>query len=449
MESKGYFNPDNQNNHTIRKWNSYYDFSKHNKVDILLVGNSHLYTGINPKNLSAALGCNAFILASPGTQLDDHYFAIKEAIKVNKPKLLVLETYGLKKLEPTEKKEGELSDQFKSFAARKDFWIKLKSTPNLFSISNYPYAWSNTLRNHSFLLNDYEQIEENIKDKNKYQNSTKELYLGRYVRFQTGIEDSTLQKYEELGAPVNGEKYETNTLQEQYISDVIELCDSNDIEIVFVTVPMFEKHINKYYSWKNKLATSFGDKYALDEYWLDMQDSINYKGFTKHSFENTYSSNQHLTYPGSLIATYKLIEFIENKERIILPDRRNDEEWINLFYTEEGFLENNSPKENDKKNKVLFSSDKNEGIKEILMLEKEKFNTVLLKFRPNSPEQFDQIKANKIRLTVLLKTEKGQTRSAYIDLTFDKLHSTKSKMNYLQNIKPVEILKISNIQFVK
>ena len=79
------------------------------------LGNSHLYTGINPQNLSNSLGCNAFIIASPGTFVVDHYFAIKEAIGVHQPKLIVLETYGLRKCNPYHFNETGLSSQLKSF----------------------------------------------------------------------------------------------------------------------------------------------------------------------------------------------------------------------------------------------------------------------------------------------------------------------------------------------
>ena len=70
-----------------KKWDSFYEFIGKNNVDVLLLGNSHLYSGINPKNLSAALGVNAFILASPGTNIADTYFGLKEALKKTKPNL--------------------------------------------------------------------------------------------------------------------------------------------------------------------------------------------------------------------------------------------------------------------------------------------------------------------------------------------------------------------------
>ena len=76
-DNKGYFNPDESNNHTKRKWDSFYKFTENNNVDVLLLGSSHLYSGINPKNLSTTLGVNAFILASPGTNIIDTYYSLK------------------------------------------------------------------------------------------------------------------------------------------------------------------------------------------------------------------------------------------------------------------------------------------------------------------------------------------------------------------------------------
>jgi len=151
-DQKGIFNPERANDHTLRKWDSFYDFTKRNNVDILLIGNSHLYTGINPKNLSTTLGANAFILAAPGTQISDSYFSLKEALKRCKPSLVVIETYSIRDLDQYNLSKGGLSDQMKSFSARRDFASKLGSTPYLFSSRHFIHAWSSTLRNHDFIF---------------------------------------------------------------------------------------------------------------------------------------------------------------------------------------------------------------------------------------------------------------------------------------------------------
>jgi|GEM_PF-594409 len=442
---RGYFNPDNVNNHTLKKWNAYYAFTEKNDVDVLLVGNSHLYTGINPKNLSAALGCNAFILASPGTHVDDHYYALKEAIKLSKPKLVVLETYGFKAVEAKGKSKGPLSDQFKSFSARKNIPIKFSSMFSLFAVKNYGYAWSNTLRNHDYLYTNYERIEKNIKNKNKTKDASKELYLGRYVRFQTGIEDSTLMKYKNIGAPVKGLEYETNSLQADYIEDIINLCNSNDIELIFLTLPMYDKHISDYTTWKSKLKESIGDTYSSDEYWIDMQMGSGYSGFNRNDFENTYASNQHMTYRGSLKATYKLVDFIQDKERINLPNRKNDKDWIDLFYGEEGFLENNQPKKNDKNNAIIYSST-SEIVKEIIVTKNGKNSSIIAKVKPESAIQRNNLSTKKIRITLDVNVN-GSLQSRIADLQYDTYHSSNSNLNFKTNISPIEIVKVRNIEF--
>src|SRR5690606_25228445 len=189
---------------------------------------------INPKNLSAVLGVNSFILASPGTNIADTYYSLKEALKNTDPKLVVIETYGITKFNPYNLKDGSLSDQFKSFYARKDFSTKIMSTPFLFKSENYFYAWSNTIRNHDFLFKDTAQLSKNLKIMEKDVKSNK-LYLGRFVSFTTGIDDTLIAKYDSLGAPVNGVDYTTNEYTELYVQKIVELCEEEDVELMFLT----------------------------------------------------------------------------------------------------------------------------------------------------------------------------------------------------------------------
>lgn len=131
IDNKEIFNPDDSNNHTEKKWNSFCHLTEEYDIDLLLIGNSHLYTGMNPKNLSTRLGLNAFVLASLGTHIADSYFTLKEAIQRSKPKLVIVETYGINEFNPYEAEGRYLSDQFKSFSSRRNVWEKLKSTPFL------------------------------------------------------------------------------------------------------------------------------------------------------------------------------------------------------------------------------------------------------------------------------------------------------------------------------
>lgn len=452
-DQKGYFNPDLRNNHTIKKWDTFYKFSKRNNVDVLLMGNSHLYTGINPKNLSVTLGCNAFILASPGTKISDTYWGLKEALLECSPSVVVIETYGIDYFNQYNLSAGNLSDQFKSFSARKNFGTKIQSIPYLFKPDNYLLACSNTLRNHNFIFDNYDQIDQNInliKERNKKRANTKkeELYLGRYVRFTSGIQDSVLQLYSKKGAPVEGESYSYSEDAEYYVDKIVDLCEKNDIGLVFLTLPMFEKHIDKYEVWQSRLSELL-DK-SKKSSWLNMQDSNSYSsiGFNKQSFENTYSSNQHMTYAGSLLATYSLAGYLRDSVQFDLPDRTSDSQWHTIFYGQEGYFEHYSPREGDEKRKVIVKNKKirNVVLSELVVINNEKYKSILLKI-PKS-NSLNTEPRSRIRLLLDFTVNNKQQRS-YIELRPDKFHLPKDFMIYTQNIKgSIDIKNIVDVSFM-
>jgi hypothetical protein len=444
LDTKGYFNPDESNNHSKKKWDSYYEFTKENNVDVVLVGNSHLYSGINPKNLSNALGCNAFILASPGTNLADSYYCLKEALKRSKAKLVVVETYGIRNFDPYDLNKSGLSNQFKSFYARKDFLTKMTSLPFLFSPENYLYAWSNTLRNHDFIFNDTTQFSLNkklIKRQKRNNKKNNKLYLGRFVRFKTGIESSVMNKYDSLGAPVKGKEYTYNYYTEEYVNKTVSLCKKEGVELIFLTLPMYEKHISDYTEWKEKISEIIGkDSYN----WIDMQELPNYNGFGPFAFENTYNKNQHMTYNGSLLATYKLADYIRDTLKIDLPNRSKDSKWTNLFYGEEGYFENFNPVKNDQNNKIICSNKilRNVKLNSILHLDigNKTRSRIIAKV---DKKLLKNLEYKEMKLRIALKFEiEGKEQIANLDLMYDRFHRSKDEAIFISMIKSVTIKEV-------
>lgn len=371
---KGYFNPDYSNDHTRRKWNAFYEFNKSNPVDVVLVGNSHLYTGLNPDNLSNALGANCFILASPGTTLTDTYFALKEAFSVCKPKIAIVETFTINNYTTYEIKGGTLSDQFKSFAARKNIIQKLYATPLLFTSDNYVPAWSNTIRNHSFIFNDTAQIRRNRSYKEPERSG---LYLGRYNRFMSGIEDSTLLKYDKPGfVAYNYGENKASADARVYLEKTIELCRENNVKLVFMTLPMYYRHVHNYESYKNDLQ-----KLIADANWIDFQLPYDTLAFNTDCFENTVSGNQHMTYYGARVAAYKLAAYLKSNFKDIIPNRSSDMKWKQLFYASDGYFENYPP-ENDGYSQLIVQNQvvaANVPVKELSLVPRDGYKKLILK----------------------------------------------------------------------
>lgn len=441
-DQKGYFNPDGTNNHTAKKWKSFYKFTKRNNVDILLFGNSHLYSGINPINLSVNLGANSFILASPGTSIADSYYGLKEALEITKPKLVILETYGMTAFNPYALKTGALTDQFKSFNARKDFVTKISSTPFLFKSDNYAYAWSNTLRNHDFLFKDYKQLKKNYASKKK--SNKKKLYLGRFVRFQKGLKKDVLDMYDSLGPPVKAEKFEYNEYTDVYLEKIVDLCAKEDIRLLFLTLPMYHRHVDDYPLWNNKMKTVLK---KFPNPWLNLQNPIDSITFNRNCFENTYKGNQHMTYAGSLMATYKLASYINSEVDVELPNRKKDPKWKKIFYGAEGYFENLTVSAKDVENRQLSGKFVHENltVEEVLEVKPEKGKNRLIIAKIKKVD--GDVTKCKLKIAVLVKRN-NKIQRAYIDLLYDKYHAMDSMYIFKSMIKPIEITKVSAAKLI-
>jgi len=357
MDKSGIFAFDKRNSHEKIQWDGFYEFTKTNDVDVLLVGNSHLYTGINPNHLSCALGANCFILASPGTTITDSYFALKEGLTKCSPKLVVVETYGISGSNVRKLTGGNLTSQFRSFASRKNVPMKLASTPVLFSPDNYLSAWSESIQGHDLIFKNPDQVKKNLAGKN-IPAKKKDLELGRFTRFTTGITEETDKEYDEKGPVVNGNDFKVNRENYDYVQRIKSLCERKGIRLMFLTLPMYHKHVENYSSWHTIISRVIGSGYN----YLDLQDDYDYECFTRDCFENTRSANQHMSAQGALVADYKLADFIVNTVKPGLENRYNSAEWRKMFYGETGYFENYSKEPGDKKAFLLCERVKVGGI---------------------------------------------------------------------------------------
>lgn len=311
LDARRVFAQEEGNNHTGKRWYYLYKYAKQKKnaIDVLVLGNSHAYTGLLPEVLSKELGRRCFILASQGNRITDSYYMLEEALTVCKPKLLVIETYTIRNYRQRQLSGIDLSCQFQSFENRRNTWLKLKSTPFLFSVDNAPYAWSQTLRNHSYLFDNPSLVSYNWKHPVPPAYRDKE-YLGRFVRFTTGLEEPTLERYRREGPPEDGAAMTVGADAERSVQKILALCRKKGIKVMFLTIPMYHGHIAHPEALHANLAPVIGN-YP----WLDLQAPVYNDFFTPDCFENTYNANQHQTSTGAYKTSLLLARFILNDSR--------------------------------------------------------------------------------------------------------------------------------------
>jgi hypothetical protein len=434
---KGYFQADQTNNHVDRKWKSFYQFTKTKNVDILLFGNSHVMTGVDPFVLSVATGTNCFILGTPGASVSDAYFCLVEALSKTKPQLVILETYCINNAEKNDTKIANIQ----SFEANQNILYKLQMMPEIFNSDDWIKAWSPTIRNHSFLLTNLNQIKFNIKNINKRNVSSNRLDLGRFARFGTGLEDSTLIKYETLGAPNDGAELRISARSKKYLNKFVSLCQSKNIPVLFLTVPVYYKHVANYDILKETLTEEF-KKYQSVQ-WLDLQSPYDSLSYTKDEFENTFEKNQHLTNSGMTITAYKLADFLLSNSSYKLADRSKEPNWIGDFQSQPHFIFNQDLIPN-MKNYISIQKNKTIGnlhVKELILRQNDNdFNTLIIKITNNNelPSY----------ITGIFKTQyQNQIISMPIKMdTAKEVMSPKYKVYFINLRKDIKILDIDSIQ---
>lgn len=363
IDHKKYFQYYQFSGHKLleRRWNSYYRFTKKHKFDVIVIGNSHVLNGINPDHLSCALGANCMMMGANGLPIKDLYFYLQEMLEQSEPKVVVLETYCFGNIKSTmtekELKQRAISQSLQNFSMRKSVIQKLISTPYLFPVDNYLEAWSPSIRNHNFLLRNPELILNNIQRSRNAKPEDNELYLGRYVRFTQGMSDSVLNLYKAQGSPYkcNDRVYKEDDYE--YIQKTKALCQKHHVKLVFLTIPMYYKCIDDYTTYKNNLIKVLKPG---DIPWLDLQELYDTALYTPKCFENIYAQNQHMTYTGSLVSSYKLAEFLQSLN-LNLPNRSQDKKWRELFYNHDGFIYNQTPSSKDTMITMLSQKAKNYG----------------------------------------------------------------------------------------
>ena len=70
-------------------------YNEENKFDVLFMGSSHMLNSVNPNILWGEYGITSYNYGTGGQSLDTTYYLLKEALKVQKPKVVLLDLFYL------------------------------------------------------------------------------------------------------------------------------------------------------------------------------------------------------------------------------------------------------------------------------------------------------------------------------------------------------------------
>ena len=289
---------------SIFKVDSFYELEE-NTVDVLVIGSSHAYQGINTAVLWKDFGIAAFNFCGAAQPIWNTYYYLEEALKTQTPKAIILDTYYL-----------HMSDDYtdESTAIKNTYGLKWSSTKKAAIKASFNTEESDKQYFFSILQYHSRYSDLNKADFYPYQ-ANEDMYKnhkGFYCYFKSDTvperDLSTVDYYNALTEKIY-----------YYYNMILSLAESKNIPLIPIAIPFNAEAYHQGFF-------NTGEYIAEEEYGLKFYNFLTeYKSAIGLDYKTDFADKQHLNHIGNT----KLTTFIGNllKNEYNVPDRRGDEKF--------------------------------------------------------------------------------------------------------------------------
>lgn len=249
---------------------------KEDSIDVIFVGDSIAYVSFFPLHMYEEQGFTSYTMGIAGQKMYETYNLLEQALKTQKPKLIVFETGPLVRgFKPADAINYELG--------------------KIFPVFEYHNRWK------KLTINDF-----NMKVSYTYTSPTK-----GYKKKDKTVE-GTDKNYMKKSSKIT-KLSERNTF---YFDKIVDLCEENDVELMMVS-SIAGKSMN--YS-RHKSYQDLAEKYGLNYIDLNLVDTI-----AIDWAQDFYDGGEHLNYQGAQKVSAYMGEYL--RDNYDLPDHRNDKNY--------------------------------------------------------------------------------------------------------------------------
>lgn len=280
---------------------TFYKYPK-NTYDVVFVGTSHVYYGIYPMQIWNEYGFTSYDLASPAQSMACSYYLIKDVIRYQHPKVIVLDTYYLV-YNRYAKNDGhlhEVTDAMPLFSPNRlelirDIVPKVKGNETVWSfyanIALYHSRW------------------EELSAEDFYR---KDLCLrGAHISKKV----KKIPKYN-----VSEErKPELPKASFQYLEKIVQYCKDKDTELLLITIPYSMKSLE---STQKHLANFNTLKDYAAEQEVPYLNLFKKEEEMEFDYEHDFKEYQHVNCYGAAKITSYLGEYL--KQNYDITDHRSE-----------------------------------------------------------------------------------------------------------------------------
>ena len=284
-------------------WRDFYKLPRQS-IDILFMGNSHGFAAFQPKIINDLLPVNSYMVSASGENIVVTYYELKEALKYQTPKVIILETCSL---ELTALKTPEFIFEF--YDSQPMSVNKFKAMGGFFTLDHLTSIFP-ALRMRLDWNNPQEFVD--MLDKSDLFKKHIDANLG-YIPNTRMISESNYLNANTLPDPPEDTSLTRNY---EYFQKMVDLCNKHNIRLILTTAPVLKISGEQHKFYMPVDIPSIADQYDLDYF------RINPSTFTKID----YGDYAHLNAIGSISASIILAEDIAKTLGLSI-----DQQWLDYY----------------------------------------------------------------------------------------------------------------------
>ena len=291
-------------NHREKLIDGLYDKAEE-PLDVVLLGSSHMNSGINPNILWNQYGITSFNYATGGQPIDVTYYILKEVLKTHKNPIVVVDLYYL-----------GLTDKFGAEGYVRNALDNLKFSKNKVDaiINSTP---QNQWINYLFPIFKYHDRWEEL-TKNDFEFNPANAYYEK--GFAAGLDSFGK---ENTSDPSTTEMVDLQPKSEEYLNKIINLSKKEGFKLVFTATPHDYNGTVASNNWEKETDKMFNKVAEISKNnnipFINYNKMIDEMGF---DFKTDMFNLGHLNVSGAKKVTLKLGEFLI--QNYTLDDHRKD-----------------------------------------------------------------------------------------------------------------------------
>lgn len=291
----------------VASFNSLYE-AEDNEVDIVLIGSSHLNKGIDPFIVDALCKTNTIKISGGGLTIAQMYYNLKEALKIQNPKLVVMETFSLLEPHSTNNNLFDANGNLKVRPFNSEYYKRFGKVKYTELSKIYPentlYHLFNSFRFHE-VWTDMDQLSSSLNAKFA---SNPQKINQEFNRTLSTLGFDKVNTYKTKS--FSTEKIFISKDEKYFLNKIIKLSKTENFKLLFFTTPILNIYYNKtkeaFQSTSNELESILKKNNIK---YFDINQVVG--GFNAtHFVDGNVTYNQHLNYKGIIKTSNILSKFI-------------------------------------------------------------------------------------------------------------------------------------------